>query len=90
MMRMIPLFGVLGGVCFAVCGVPLAWSTVRAGRSLGPGLWTPMLIAAGGVSMYLYLLLTYGFNALLALNYAVEVGSWAVVLWYYLFRRTSA
>jgi uncharacterized membrane protein (DUF485 family) len=41
------------------------------------------MIFIGGIAMYLYLFLTYGFNPLLAVNYAIEVVSWGVIVAYH-------
>jgi hypothetical protein len=84
-----PVLGALAGLGFALCGVPAAYHTARAGRSVGTPVLTAWLIFGSGIAMYLYLLLTYGFNPLLAVNYLVEVVSWAVVLKYHYFPRSK-
>lgn len=81
------LLGLIGGFCFAYCGVPLAWATARAGKSIGTPIFTALAIVAGGVSMYAYLLLTYGFDWLLTVNYSVEILSWATVAFYHYWPR---
>lgn len=81
---LIKLLGALGGFCFAYCGVPLAYATIRAGKNLGAApVATAWGIVIGAVSMYLYLLLSFGFDWLLAVNYSVEFLSWTTVLVYY-------
>lgn len=75
--------GIIGGICFAWCGVPAAWSTFKAGRSIGTPVTVAWLILVGAVAMYLYLLATYGLNWLLTVNYSVEAASWAVVVWFH-------
>ena len=80
---LIKLLGGLGGFCFAYCGVPLAWATVRVGKSLGTPVTTAWGIVIGAICMYGYLLLTYGFDPLLTVNYSVEFLSWALVVFYH-------
>lgn len=74
--------GALAGIGFALCGVPAAWRCYRAGNANGVPILTAWLIFVSGIAMYFYLFFTYGWNPLLAVNYAVEVGSWGVVLSY--------
>lgn len=81
------LFGLIGGTCFAWCGVPVALATWRAGKSVGTPVSVALLILTGGLSMFAYLLLSYGLDWLLAGNYLVEVASWAVVAWYHFLPR---
>lgn len=83
-------FGATGGFCFAYCGVPLAWATIREGKTVKGVYYTALAIMMGGINMYLYLLLTYGFNWLLAINYTIEITSWAIVAYYYLRPRVSS
>lgn len=78
---------IVGGACFAFCGVPTAWATFRKGRSVGTPASVAWAILLGAIVMYAYLYLSYGFNALLALNYAVEAGSWGIIVWYHYFGR---
>ena len=80
---MIALIGLLGGACFAYCGVPAAWATWRAGRSVGTPVSVAWMIATGGVLMYAYLTILHGFDGVLTLNYSVEVASWLVVVWFH-------
>lgn len=80
--------GLLGGACFAYCGVPAAWKTARAGRSIGTPVSVAWMIVAGGVLMYLYLTALHGFDPILTFNYAVEVGSWATVVKYHYWPRS--
>jgi uncharacterized protein with PQ loop repeat len=77
-----PLFGFIGGVCFAFAAVPTAMRCIRTGRASG----TPMSIAwavfVGCICLYTYLTGLHGFDWLLTLIYGVETASWGVVLWY--------
>jgi hypothetical protein len=75
------LLGVLGGFCFAIAGIPSAYRAIKDGKTFVPAL-TSWPIFIGVVLLYLYLLLTYGFNPILACVYGVEGLSWAVVLKY--------
>lgn len=74
--------GILGGICFGFCGVPAALASYKAKAPAAP-LSVTAFICTGGVAMFSYLFLTYGFDLLLTLNYAVEVGSWGIILYYH-------
>jgi len=82
---MIPLdvVGLIGGACFAYCGVPAAISTVKKGSSIGTPVSVAWMIVIGSIIMYGYLLARYGFNGVLAVNYGVEFLSWATIVWYH-------
>jgi hypothetical protein len=79
----INLLAILGGFCFAYCGCPAAYATYKAGKSVGTPISVAIMITAGSVFMYFYLLLTYGFNPLLTVNYIVETVSWGVITYYH-------
>ncbi len=79
---MIEALGILGGVCFAYCGVPVAWATLKAGRHLGTPVAVAWMIVIGAILMYAYLYARHGFDPILTLNYSVEAASWAVVIWF--------
>jgi lipid-A-disaccharide synthase-like uncharacterized protein len=80
------LLGILGGICFGYCGVPAAWASYKAKAPAAPLSVTAMIVL-GGVSMFSYLFLTYGFDLLLTLNYGVEVASWVLILYYHVRRK---
>jgi C1A family cysteine protease len=82
---LVKLLGIVGGICFALCGVPAAIGTYRAKNSIGTPISIALAITIGAISMYLYLLLTYGFDLLLALNYSIEVVSWGLIVYYHFF-----
>lgn len=82
-MTLLSLVGLLGGVCFAYCGVPTAWRTARSGRSIGTPVSVAWMIFLGGILMYYYLTAAHGFDPILAVNYGVEIASWAVVVWFH-------
>jgi hypothetical protein len=84
---MVSIVGLLGGLCFAYCGVPTAWRTIRAGCSQGTPASVAWMIFLGGILMFAYLAASYGFDRLLAANYAVETASWGVVVWFHHFPR---
>jgi hypothetical protein len=75
------LLGLVAVLCFGFAGVPPAVSALRSGTTLVPRS-TAWLIVIGCLTMYWYLYASYGFDAFLAVNYSVEVASWAVILWY--------
>lgn len=76
---MIALLGVLAGACFAYAAVPEAFATLRASRHRGAPLSICVAVLSGTILMYSYLLLTNGFDALLAVVYSVEALSWGVL-----------
>jgi len=82
MVSPLDFLGGVGGFCFAYCGVPAAYATIRGGRAVAP-LSVAGMIFVGALTMYGYLLGTYGFNWLLAVNYAVEAVSWGIVCAYH-------
>lgn len=84
----IGLLGVIGGFCFAYCGVPAAFATLKAGRSIGTPVSIAWMIFTGSMFMYSYLLLRYGFDLILAINYAIEIFSWGILVVYH-YRRDA-
>lgn len=88
-MTAIQLIGLLGGFCFAYCGVPAAYHTARAGRSIGTPVSVAWMIFAGAVLMYTYLTVLHGFDAILTVNYTVEAASWATVVWFHYLPRKA-
>lgn len=82
---LVQLLGIVGGLCFAYCGVPTAIATLRAKKSVGTPVSVAWMIFLGAITMYSYLLGTYGFDLLLAINYAVEAASWGIVVFYHYF-----
>ena len=82
---MLELIGLLGGICFAYAGVPSAYLTVKAGKSIGVPINMAILIFMGTILLYCYLYLKFGFDWVLTLNYSVEAISWAVIIKYHYF-----
>jgi hypothetical protein len=82
-MLLIKLLGIIGGFCFAYCGVPAAYHTIKAGKSIGTPISIAWMITIGAIAMYLYLLCTYGFDTILTINYSVETLSWAIIVVYH-------
>jgi hypothetical protein len=85
---MTTILGLLGGFCFAYCGVPAAYRTARAGRSVGTPVSVAWMILVGAVAMYSYLTALHGFDPILTVNYAVEAVSWGVVVWFHYLPRS--
>jgi len=83
---MVKILGLLGGFCFAFCGVPPALNAIKMGSTSVPRS-TAWLVFMGGVFMYAYLLFTYGFDLVLFVNYAIEIASWGIIVRYQLFPR---
>ena len=79
----VKMVGIIGGCLFAYCGVPTAYMTIKAGKSIGTPVTIAWSIAVGALCMYSYLYLTYGFDLLLAINYSIEFGSWAAIVFYH-------
>lgn len=75
--------GAAAGFCFAYCGVPIAWKTYRAGKSLGTPVVTAIGICLGTLLAWFYLFFTYGLDVLLTINYTVEFLSWFIVIIYH-------
>jgi hypothetical protein len=89
MLTVVSALAILGGACFAYCGVPAAIATVRAGKSVGTPISVAWAIFVGAIAMYGYLFLSYGFDLLIAINYVVEALSWGLIVSYHYFPRTS-
>ena len=71
-----------------MCGVPAAYKTIRAGKSLGTPISIAWMIFLGSIFMYSYLTLTYGFDIIITLNYSIEAVSWGIlVLYHYLTKK---
>lgn len=79
------ILGLLGGACFAYCGVPTALATYRAKKSQGTPVSIAWMISLGSVFMYSYLIRSYGFDLILTLNYAVELVSWGTIVYFHYF-----
>jgi hypothetical protein len=80
------LIGLIGGLCFAYCGVPAAYQALKDGLTRTPVV-VAWMICIGGVLMYTYLTIQHGFDWVLAVNYTVEVTSWAIVVLYHYYPR---
>lgn len=78
---MIKLLGLLGGACFALCGVPAALHSFR-GTNHTPAS-VAWLIFVGACSMFAYLFASFGFDLVVTASYVVEIGSWGAVLWWH-------
>lgn len=81
------VLGLLGGACFAYCGVPTAVQTYRAGKSVGTPVSVAWMISLGSLFMYSYLFRSYGFDLVLTINYAVELASWGTIVRFHYFNR---
>jgi hypothetical protein len=86
MNTLVNLLGIIGGFCFAYCGVPAAYLAIKHGYTKTPAI-VSWMICLGGIFMYSYLTLSHGFDTIITINYTVEVLSWAVVLKYNYFER---
>jgi len=79
------LLGILGGICFAYCGVPAALATFKAKRSIGTPIFVALMIVLGSIFMYVYMTATYGLDLILTVNYAVQLLSWGLIVYYHYF-----
>jgi hypothetical protein len=79
----IKLLGIIGGILFCCCGVPAAYKTFIAKKSIGTPVSIAWMIALGSIFMYAYLILTYGFDVILTLNYSIEAISWLTIVYYH-------
>jgi hypothetical protein len=81
------LLGVTGNIAFAYACLPTAWSTWRAGKSIGTpvGLAWNILIAC--LLFYGYMLGRYGLDPFLLVCSATEIGAYGVVIRYHYFPR---
>lgn len=80
---MIKLLGILGGLCFSYCGIPTAYLTHRAGKSIGTPVSVAWMIFLGALFMYGYLLGSYGFDLILTANYLIEAASWGLIVYFH-------
>lgn len=82
---MIRLLGILGGICFALAGLPAAYQSFKAGKSVGTPVTIAWLTMLGTIFMYLYLLASYGFDPILTVNYTTGAVSWGIIVYYHYF-----
>lgn len=85
---MLELLGLVAGACFAGCGIPTMFKTIKLGKSIGTPIDIAWLIFIGGITMYTYLYLKFGFDWVLAFNYTIEIISWGVIVKYHYFPTT--
>jgi hypothetical protein len=90
MTALIKLLGLLGGSFFTYCGIPVAWATFRAGRSIGTPIVLGWCIPAGVICTYAYIILTYGFDTVITVNDSIEFMSWTTILFYHYFPKNKA
>jgi uncharacterized protein with PQ loop repeat len=83
----ISLLGVLGGILFAYAALPAAIRTIKAKHTLGTPVDISLVICIGTVIQYAYLLLSYGFNPVLFVNYLVGFVCWVILLYYGVFKK---
>ena len=81
MIDLISIVGILGGFCFAYCGVPAAWTAWKLKRNPGIPISTAWMITLGGILMYTYLTVKNGFDWILLINYTIETLSWGLIVW---------
>lgn len=86
---LLKILGLVGGFCFAYCGVPAAYATWKIGKSIGTPLSVAWMILVGSIAMYSYLTVKHGFDAILTINYSVEALSWGVIVFYSHFPRSK-
>lgn len=84
-MALVNWLGILGGLCFAYCGVPAAYSTWKAKKSTGTPIFIALTIVLGSIFMYAYMTATYGLDMILTANYTVQLLSWGLIVYYHYF-----
>jgi uncharacterized protein with PQ loop repeat len=77
--------GYIGGLCLALCGVPLAWATLRAGHAKGLDLGFLLLWFFGEVLTIIYILPKQDYPLLL--NYGLNLTLLIIILRYKLWPR---
>lgn len=88
-MTLLSLLGLIGGFCFSYCGVPSAYKTFRARKSIGSPIFVAWMIVLGSIFMYSYLIGMYGFDLLLAFNYGIQTVSWSIIVYYHYFPKAE-
>ena len=78
--------GIIASICFGCCGVPAAYKTLRAGKSIGTPVSIALMILGGSVTMYSYLTISHGFDLILTVNYSTEIISWGIIAVYHFWR----
>lgn len=86
----VKILGLVGGLLFAYAAVPQAIRTLRAGRHLGTPASISATILTGTAVMYAYLYLAHGFDWVITANYSVEAVSWALLLFFAIFRKPKS
>jgi hypothetical protein len=84
---MVSILGIIGGLLFAVAALPSAIRTIKAKRSLGTPVDISLVVCLGNIIQYVYLLLSYGFNPVLFVNYLVGFVCWVILLYYGVFKK---
>lgn len=79
---MIAILGIIGGAAFALAALPQALLTVKTGVDSPTPSSVITAILVGVACMYIYLLVTTGFDWIIFINYLVEGSTWLVLAGY--------
>lgn len=83
----IEILGLLGGLGFAISGIPTAYLAWKNGRvSFIPRL-TQWSVLLGAILTITYLILRNGFDWVISLDYAMTIISWIIIIRYEYFPR---
>lgn len=75
--------GIAAGFFLGVCGLIPAVRTWYEGASIGTPISAALPILIGVVLMFIYLCAEHGFDLIVIGTYTVEIGSWAVIVWFH-------
>ena len=86
---MLELLGLLGGLCFSISSIPMAYKTLKLGRVefIPPSsLWAVFI---GAILMLSYLTIKNGFDIIVMFDYFLTIFGFGIVLFYYYFSRKT-
>jgi hypothetical protein len=78
---MIEILGIIGTVCFAISGAPVALQTVKENKCLVP-IFTALCVFIGSLTMYFYLFFQNGFDIIVFLDYWITIICWFIPIYY--------
>jgi len=80
---MTELLGIIGTLLLVSSGIPTAYRTYKAGKSIGTPISIAWMVVLGLKFMFAYLYFQYGFNLLIAGSYLIQILSWEVIIYYH-------
>lgn len=79
---MLEVLGLLGGLGFAVSGIPTAINAIKQGKVEFIPKLTQWSVFIGALLMVIYLVARNGFDWIVILDYGITITSWGIVLKY--------